>query len=82
MLRATYCIRRVTQTGDIFQVAREMGHRSVATTERHYLRFQLERRLADFPILKEYIEKPENKAVFSKRGYDLGDTRTYMRASS
>ena len=81
-LRATYGIRRVTQTGDIFQVAREMGHRSVTTTERHYLRFPLERRLADFPSLAKHIEKAENKSVLANRGYDSGDTRAYLRASS
>ena len=81
-LRATYGIRRVTQTGDIFQVAREMGHRSVTTTERHYLRFPLERRLADFPSLAKYIEKAENKALLYNEGHDLRDTRAYLRASS
>ena len=81
-LRATYGIRRVTITGDVFQVSRELGHRSVTTTERHYLRFPLERRLADFPTLKEYIEKAENKAVLGDKGYDLRDTRAYLRASS
>ena len=35
-LRSTYGIRRVTITGDVFQVSREMGHRSVTTTEKHY----------------------------------------------
>ena len=81
-LRATYGIRRVTITGDIFQVAREMGHRSVTTTEKHYLRFPLERRLADFPSLAKYIEKAENKAVLGDDGYDLMDTRAYLRVSS
>jgi len=81
-LRATYGIRRVTQTGDIFQVSREMGHRSVTTTERHYLRFPLERRLADFPSLAKHIEKAENKALLYNEGHDLRDTRAYLRASS
>ena len=81
-LRATYGIRRVTITGDIFQVAREMGHRSVTTTEKHYLRFPLERRLADFPSLAKQIKKAENKAVLCDEGYDLRDTRAYLRASS
>ena len=81
-LRATYGIRRVTITGDIFQVAREMGHRSVTTTEKHYLRFPLERRLADFPSLAKYIEKAENKAVLGDGGHNVVDTRAYLRASS
>ena len=66
----------------LFQVAREMGHRSVTTTEKHYLRFPLERRLADFPSLAKHIEKAENKAVLGDDGYELMDTRAYLRASS
>jgi len=81
-LRATYGIRRVTITGDIFQVAREMGHRSVTTTEKHYLRFPLERRLADFPSLAKHIEKAENMPVLANKGYESRDTRAYLRASS
>ena len=81
-LRATYGIRRVTITGDVFQVSRELGHRSVTTTERHYLRFPLERRLADFPSLAKHIEKAENKALLCDEGHDLRDTRAYLRASS
>jgi len=81
-LRATYGIRRVTITGDVFQVSREMGHRSVTTTEKHYLRFPLERRLADFPSLAKHIEKAENMPVLAGDGYELMDTRPYLRASS
>jgi len=81
-LRATYGIRRVTITGDIFQVAREMGHRSVTTTEKHYLRFPLERRLADFPSLAKHIEKAENMPVLGDDVHDLMYTRAYLRASS
>ena len=44
--------------------------------------FELERRLADFPSLAKHIEKAENKAVLGDGGYDLVDTRTYLRASS
>ena len=80
--RATYGIRRVTVTGDIFQVAREMGHRSVTTTEKHYLRFPLERRLADFPSLAKHIEKAENMPVLGGGGNLLVETRAYLRASS
>ena len=81
-LRATYGIRRVTITGDVFQVSRELGHRSVTTTEKHYLRFPLERRLADFPSLAKHIERAENKAVLGDSGYHSMDTRAYLRASS
>jgi len=60
--RHTYGIRRVTITGDIFQVAREMGHKNVTTTQ-HYLRFPEQRRLDDFPSLREYIEKDGKNAI-------------------
>ena len=81
-LRATYGIRRVTITNDIFQVSREMGHRSVTTTEKHYLRFPLERRLADFPSLAKHIEKTENMPVLAGGGNLLVETIPYLRASS
>jgi site-specific recombinase XerD len=79
--RHTYGIRRVTQTGDIFQVAREMGHKNVTTTQL-YLQFPEQRRLDDFPSLAKHIEKAENKAVLGDGGHDLVDTRAYLRASS
>ena len=60
--RHTYGIKRVTITGDIFQVAREMGHKNVTTTQ-HYLRFPEQRRLDDFPSLKKYIEKGTKSAI-------------------
>ena len=81
-LRATYGIRRVTINGDVFQVSREMGHRSVTTTEKHYLRFPLERRLADFPSLAKHIEKTENMPVLANDVHDVMYTRPYLRASS
>ena len=79
--RHTYGIKRVTMLGDIFQVAREMGHSNVTTTQL-YLEFPEQRRLDDFPSLKKYIERAENKAVLGDGGYDLVDTRAYLRASS
>ena len=60
--RHTYGIRRVTITGDIFQVAREMGHKNVTTTQ-HYLRFPEQRRLDDFPSLREYIQNSTKNAI-------------------
>jgi len=60
--RHTYGIRRVTITGDIFQVAREMGHKNVTTTQ-HYLRFPEQRRLDDFPNLREYIQNSTKNAI-------------------
>jgi integrase/recombinase XerD len=79
--RHTYGIKRVTMLGDIFQVAREMGHSNVTTTQL-YLEFPEQRRLDDFPSLKKYIEKAENKAVLGNKGYESRDTRAYSGASS
>ena len=79
--RHTYGIKRVTMLGDIFQVAREMGHSNVTTTQL-YLEFPEQRRLDDFPSLKEYIEKAENMPVLANDGHRLMDTRAYLRASS
>ena len=53
--RHSYAIRRVTMT-DIFTVQRELGHKSTDMTQR-YLRFPEQRRLDDFPSLREYIEQ-------------------------
>ena len=79
--RHTYGIKRVTMLGDIFQVAREMGHSSVTTTQL-YLEFPEQRRLDDFPSLKEYIEKAENKPVLGDGGHNMVDTRAYIGATS
>ena len=79
--RHTYGIRRVTVTGNIYQVAREMGHKYVTTTQK-YLEYPEERRLDDFPSLKEYIEKTENKPKMSIRDTDIRDTRPHLRANS
>ena len=57
--RHSYAIRRVTMT-DIFTVQRELGHKSTSMTQR-YLRFPEQRRLDDFPSLREYIEERQNK---------------------
>ena len=76
-LRATYGIRRVTITGDIFQVAREMGHRSVTTTEKHYLRFPLERRLADFPA---NASRSSHKCPISLKINEIAELNRYDHA--
>ena len=58
--RHSYAIRRITITnGNVFDVMKEMGHTNTQTTM-GYLRFPLERRLDDFPSLREYIEQHQN----------------------
>ena len=59
-LRHAYAIRRITITGSIHDVMREMGHSTPKTTM-EYLRFPEQRRLDDFPSLREYIEQRQNK---------------------
>ena len=54
--RHAYTIRRITITGIIHDVMREMGHSTPKTTM-EYLRFPEQRRLDDFPSLREYIEQ-------------------------
>ena len=76
--RHTYGIRRVTVTGDIFQVAREMGHKNVTTTQ-HYLRFPEQRRLDDFPSLKKHIV---NKGKSTNRVTDFRVTNQPQQAIS
>ena len=57
--RHAYAIRRITITGSIHDVMREMGHSTPKTTM-EYLRFPEQRRLDDFPSLREYIEQRQN----------------------
>ena len=58
--RHSYAIRRITITnGNVFEVMREMGHSNTQTTM-GYLRFPLERRLDDFPSLRDYILNHKN----------------------
>ena len=46
---------------------KEMGHTNTKTTM-GYLRFPLERRLDDFPSLREYIEQHQNMPKNTIRG--------------
>ena len=57
--RHHYGIKRVYTTGNIFQVAMEMGHKSVITTQ-HYLRFQLDELRDHFPSLVPIIDSMAN----------------------
>ena len=52
--------RRITMTnGNIYDVMRDMGHSNPQTTM-GYLRFPQQRRLDDFPSLKDYITNHNN----------------------
>ena len=57
--RHHYGIIRVYTTGNIFQVAMEMGHKNVTTTQ-EYLRFQADEIKDNFPSLIPIIENMEN----------------------
>ena len=46
---------------------KEMGHTNTQTTM-GYLRFPLERRLDDFPSLREYIEQHQNMPINMQDG--------------
>ena len=72
--RHSYAIRRITITnGNVFDVMKEMGHTNTQTTM-GYLRFPLERRLDDFPSLREYIEQHQNMPENTIRATDLRAT--------
>ena len=72
--RHSYAIRRITITnGNIYDVMREMGHSNPQTTM-GYLRFPEQRRLDDFPSLKEYISNPQNMQKNTIRATNLRAT--------
>ena len=54
-----YGIRRVYMSGDIFQVAMEMGHKNVSITQ-YYLKFQPDELKQYFPSLIPIIESMGN----------------------
>ena len=62
-LRDTYAVRRWAVTGDIHLVSKEIGHKSVTTTEK-YADFDLETLLLDFPSLRKWIApRLENPSI-------------------
>ncbi len=71
--RHSHGIKRVYQTGNIYQVAREMGHKYVTTTQQ-YLNFQLDEIKDYFPTLAPIIEKMENVQKKSIRGTKIRGT--------
>ena len=79
-------MRRWAVTGDIHLVSKEIGHKSVTTTEK-YADFDLESLLIDFPSLRKWIEprlvKPDidesflralNPSIFPFRDTKFRDT--------
>jgi len=64
--RHCYGIRRVYITGNIFQVAMEMGHKSVTTTQ-HYLKFQLDELKDHFPSLLTIIENMQKSPTMGTK---------------
>ena len=73
--RHHYGIKRVYSTGNIFQVAMEMGHKYVTTTQL-YLNFQLDEIKDHFPSLVPIIENMENIQKKSIRGTKIRGTYT------
>ena len=61
-LRDTYATRRWAVTGDIKSVSKELGHTTVAMTEK-YTGFKLRRLMDDFPSLKPQIQARLDKSV-------------------
>jgi integrase len=71
--RHHYGITRVYTTGNIFQVAMEMGHKNVTTTQ-EYLRFQADEIKDHFPSLIPIIENMENMQKNAIRGTKIRGT--------
>jgi len=61
-LRDTFAIRRYLETDNIYDVAKDLGHSTVKTTER-YMNFDKRRLKQDFPTIVnswKSVEKPQN----------------------
>ena len=72
-LRHTFAVRRYLQTRDLYQVAKEMGHSSIKTTE-IYSQFRIRRLQQDFPDLVNDSKIPQKQAEMHKRDTDYGET--------
>lgn len=75
-LRHTYAVRRYLQKGDIYLVAKELGHSSVKTTE-VYANFDIRRLEDDFPsISTDY----KNKAITSNNAESYTNHRIQLES--
>lgn len=72
-IRHTYAVRRYLELRDIYQVAKELGHSSVTTTE-IYAKFNLSRLEQDFPSLVNINKKGTFEAKYGIRDTDFRDT--------
>ncbi len=73
-IRHTYAVRRYLEVRDIYQVAKELGHSSVTTTE-IYAKFNLSRLEQDFPSFVGSTKKEIKGKEFGIRDTDFRDTR-------
>lgn len=73
-IRHTFAVRRYLELRDIYQVAKELGHSSVTTTE-IYAKFNLSKLEQDFPSLMKNTKKSIISKEFSIRDTDIRDTR-------
>ncbi|MFC1528151.1 tyrosine-type recombinase/integrase [Candidatus Neomarinimicrobiota bacterium] len=78
-IRHTFAVRRYIELRDIYQVAKELGHSSVTTTE-IYAKFNLSRLEHDFPSLLSSAKKAILGKEFSIRDTDIRDTH-YINSS-
>ncbi len=72
-IRHTYAVRRYLEVRDIYQVAKELGHSSVTTTE-IYAKFNLSRLAQDFPSFVTKYKKGVFEAKYGIRDTDIRDT--------
>lgn len=72
-IRHTYAVRRYLEVRDIYQVAKELGHSSVTTTE-IYAKFNLSRLEQDFPSFATNYKKGGFEAKYGIRDTVFRDT--------
>ncbi len=77
-IRHTFAVRRYLEIRDIYQVAKELGHSSVTTTE-IYAKFNLSRLERDFPSIFHRRKKVIKSDEIGFRDTDIRDTR-YINA--